>query len=34
MKKYEEPMLEITAVELSDIATVSLGDTEYDDIEW
>ena len=34
MKKYEEPMLEIIAVDLSDIATVSLGDTECDDYEW
>ena len=34
MKKYEEPILEITAMDLSDVVTVSLGDTEYDDHEW
>ena len=34
MKLYEEPILEITMVESSDVVTVSGGDTEYDEIEW
>ena len=34
MKKYEEPILEISMLVSSDIVTVSAGDTEYDDTEW
>ena len=34
MKKYEEPILEISMIASSDIVTVSRGDTEYDDTEW
>ena len=34
MKKYEEPILEISMIVSSDIVTVSAGDTEYDDTEW
>ena len=34
MKFYEEPILEISEVKASDIVTISLGDSEYDDQEW
>ena len=34
MKFYEEPMLEISEIDSSDIITVSGGDSEYDDMEW
>ena len=31
---YEQPILEISVIEVSDIVTASAGDTEYDDTEW
>ena len=34
MRKYEEPILEISMIAASDIVTVSGGDTEYDDTDW
>ena len=34
MKFYEEPILEISEINASDIVTASGGDSEYGDIEW
>ena len=34
MKIYEQPIIEISELESSDVITVSLGDTEYDNIGW
>ena len=34
MTIYEKPMLEISELESSDVITLSVGDTEYDDVEW
>ena len=34
MRFYEEPIIEIQMISASDIVTLSIGDTEYDDNEW
>ena len=34
MKIYEQPIIEISVLDSSDIITASLGDTEYDSTEW
>lgn len=34
MKEYNAPALEIVRLNSADIVTNSVGDTEFDDIEW
>ena len=34
MEIYEAPVLDISYLTASDVVTVSVGDTEYDEIEW
>ena len=34
MKIYEKPTVDITEILSSDVVTLSIGDTEYDENEW
>lgn len=34
MKIYEKPTVDITEISSSDVVTLSIGDTEYDENEW
>ena len=34
MKIYENPTVDITEILSSDVVTLSIGDTEYDENEW